>query len=163
MTWLCCLPCLLFPGQQSSQPGQDRWRKQYSISQFHLLPQSCLSWDQDRPQRSRRFCKRGNMHVLKSSPLQKLSYVFICTVFYLVVCSIFDLVTTYSKRKQLNAATLSEGELLKTDGHLELYSWLSFHIYKDNNTIPTTTSHRQRWLTAEREWLTGSFSWSGEV
>lgn len=62
------------------------------------------------------------MHVLKSSPLQKLSYVFICTVFYLVVCSIFDLVTTYSKRKQLNAATLSEGELLKTDGHLELYS-----------------------------------------
>lgn len=47
------------------------------------------------------------MHVLKSSPLQKLSYVFICAVFYLVVCSIFDLVTTYSKRKQLNAATLS--------------------------------------------------------
>lgn len=51
------------------------------------------------------------MHVLKSSPLQKLSYVFICAVFYLVVCSIFDLVTTYSKRKQLNAATLQQTDV----------------------------------------------------
>lgn len=68
------------------------------------------------------------MHVLKSSPLQKLSYVFICTVFYLVVCSIFDLVTTYSKRKQLNAATLSGGivENRRTSGivFLTLFSYI---------------------------------------
>lgn len=126
------LPFLLFPGRQSSQLDRDRWRKQCLISQFHLLPQSCLSLDQDGPRCSRRFCRRGNVHVLKCSQIPRTSLKTVVlvtgTVFYLVIH--YWLNKSKFKGETAERCNYVEVNSWKRDLDLKLNSWLCFLIFE---------------------------------